>query len=145
MRTLKTLTTAALVTISFSAIAADVPGAKAGTKGDNKLSFPEISWGSPEDVNSPTIKSLKENIVVNISEMNWGTPEDVSNASVETLRNVPLIAAPEMNWGTNEDHNVVSAEALKGLYFAMPEMVRTDSRDFDGNALESLKNLNKQD
>ena len=140
MKTLKILTAAFLVTIGINAFAADIPGTKSGIKGYNKFDFPEMSWGSPEDVNSSTVELLKENTNVTLPAMNWGTPEDVTNTSVEVLRNLPLIAAPEMNWGTNEDYNIVSAEALKGLYFASPDKLTTDSRDFDELALENLKN-----
>jgi hypothetical protein len=143
MKTLSTIAAALLLTIGSTALAADIPGAKSGFKTLNKLNLPGMNWGSPEDVNSSAVEALRGSAQITMPAMNWGMPEDVNSTSVEVLRNVPLIAAPEMNWGSNEDYNIVSVEALKGLYFAFPEPLTTDSVDFDSTALEGLKNLSK--
>jgi hypothetical protein len=172
MKTLKTLTAALFLLISYTAFA---DGKPAGEYLKNSrfaraiLPTLPVVFGTPEDVNSETVELLKT-INLNLPDtdtagansdaatklMPWttglkfalfapklfgGSPDDIESKSVESLKHLNFIA-PDMNWGNPEDVNSESAKALKYINFAAPAMSFESEEDVNSETVESLKYIN---
>ena len=146
MKTLKTLTTSLLLTISFTALADGKPAVeyvKYSRFGwPFSLSLP-IIFGSPKDVNSESVELLKT-INLNLPDTDAaGANSDGTNKSVawtSVLKHT--ITAPQLFWGNPDDAKSESVESLKHLNFPAPDMYWESAEEVNSESVESLKYIN---
>lgn len=115
MKTLKTISTLFIAALSLSAFASATPDTTRDaetTSSPTLVSIPQMEWGNPEDVNSPSVIKLKTSpyLLFEAPAMSWGNPEDIDIKAIERLKNAPIVPAPAMVWGDPNDSNLFSLE-----------------------------------
>lgn len=134
MKTLKSLTTALLIILSFSAFAS-------GEKSAPIKSFPlpTFVWGSAEDLDLNSVEFLRKNVVA-APEFVWGAPEDLEPTNLESLKVVTdvSIALPAFAWGAPEDLDLEQVAILKvrNADIPMPIAVIGDPAEIDASELK---------
>lgn len=139
MKTLKSLTAAFLIIISFNVMADDSTGTNATASAKKTIAAPAFNWGSPADANTPTVEVLKYLPVV-APEMTWGSAEDLNDADLEVLkvRAEVTLTQPAFSWGSAQDLDLKSLEILKtnAHTIRLPEMVIGNPEGIDASDLK---------
>jgi hypothetical protein len=115
MKTLKTISTLFIAALSLSAFADVKPDTTREAEIVNSpavVRSPQMEWGNPEDVNSPSVIKLKNSpyLLFEAPAMVWGDAKELDMKAVDRLKNAPLVPAPKMVWGDPEDSNLFSLE-----------------------------------
>ena len=139
MNTIKTLTAALLIMLTYSAMAAGSTAESKMDKNDKKVSAPAFSWGNPEEADTETARVLKYSAIT-APAMAWGTPEDLNEEGLQALkiRTRVLLADPEFTVGNPDDLDMQELEKLNTRAYLIdyPEAVIGNPEDVGASGLK---------